>query len=195
MKKTQTEKLYKHNDLFTPAEPYIFNACVGSNGGPYGFYEYAQGYFDASFKIVNSLLNDPSMLDYVIYPLVFSYRHAIELSLKDLAEELPKIYGKTGVMKKTHSLIDNWGEIRPFLKGKTHFDSENVLVDQVDAILSDFLRIDSTGMVFRYPVDKKDRLHLEELAQINMIVFAESMIFVQETFESWMSTVRLLNEE
>lgn len=77
---------YKHNDLFRPGDDWQLNAFVGRNGGPYELDDYADGYFLSGRRLVDSLLENPTFLDVIIYPLVFTYRHAIELVLKYLAE-------------------------------------------------------------------------------------------------------------
>ena len=184
---------YRHNDLFRPASPAYLNACIGSNGGPYDFRDYALGYFEAGSRIVSSLLSDRWMLDNLIYPLVFTCRHGIELSLKDLAVQLPLIWDEESEVKLTHDLSDNWAKINTYLKRKQEFDPENVLIDEVDTILKNFLEIDQTGQVFRYPTDRSGLKHLNgEVTLINVIVFGEAMHTVSKTFEFWMESVRVL---
>ena len=133
------------------------------------------------------------MLDVVIYPLVFAYRHGIELSLKDLAVQLPLVWDEESEVRLTHVLSDNWERIRTYLKREQEFDPENTLIDQVDTILKDFLEIDQTGQVFRYPTDRSGLNHLHgKVSAINMIVFQQAMDTVSKTFEFWMDSVRVL---
>lgn len=189
----QLQQQYRQNDLFGSASPKVFNACVGSNGGPYDCQDYALGYFEAGSRIVSSLLLDRSMLDVVIYPLVFAYRHGIELSLKDLAVQLPLVWDEESEVRLTHVLSDNWEKIKPYLRREQEFDPENMLIDQVDTILKDFLEIDRTGQVFRYPTDRSGLNHLDgEVSVINVIVFRQAMDTVSKAFEFWMDSVRLL---
>jgi len=189
----QLQQQYRHNELFRPASPTGFNACVGSNGGTYDSQDYALGYFEAGSIIVSSLLSDRSMLDVVIYPLVFAYRHGIELSLKDLAVQLPLVWDEESEVRLTHVLSDNWESIKTYLKREQEFDPENTLIDQVDTILKDFLEIDETGQVFRYPTDRRGLNHLDgKVSAINVIVFQQAMGTVSKTFEFWMDSVRVL---
>ena len=189
----QLQKQYRHNDLFGPASPASLNACVGTNGGSYDLRDYALGYFEAGSRIVSSLLSDPWMLDVVIYPLVFTCRHGIELSLKDLAGRLPLVWDDRSEVELTHNLSDNWAKINSYLKREKEFDPESMLVDQVDAILRDFLEIDRTGQVFRYPADLRGLKHLDgEVSVINLIVFGEAMQTVSQAFGFWMDGVRVM---
>jgi hypothetical protein len=187
------QQQYRQNDLFRPATPTDFNACVGSNGGPYNFQDYALGYFEAGSRIVSSLMSDQWMLDIIIYPLVFTYRHGIELSLKDLAVQLPLVWDEESEVRLTHVLSDNWESIKTYLNREQEFDPENTLIDQVDTILKDFLEIDETGQVFRYPTDRRGLNHLDgKVSAINVIVFQQAMGTVSKTFEFWMDSVRVL---
>jgi hypothetical protein len=189
----QLQQQYRHNELFRPASPTGFNACAGSNGGTYDSQDYALGYFEAGSIIVSSLLSDRSMLDVVIYPLVFAYRHGIELSLKDLAVHLPLVWDEESEARLTHVLSDNWESIKSYLKREQEFDPENTLIDQVDTIIKDFLEIDETGQVFRYPTDRSGLNHLDgKVSAINVIVFQQAMGTVSKTFEFWMDSVRVL---
>jgi hypothetical protein len=129
----------------------------------------------------------------VIYPLVFAYRHAIELSLKDLAVQLPLVWDEESEARLTHFLSDNWDRIKTYLKRKQEFDPEGIFIDQVDTILKDFLEIDQTGQVFRYPTDRSGLNHLDgKVSAINVIVFQQAMDTVSKTFEFWMDIVREL---
>lgn len=133
------------------------------------------------------------MLDVVIYPLVFAYRHGIELSLKDLAVQLPLVWDEESEVSLTHVLSDNWEKIKTYLRREQEFDPENMLINQVDTILKDFLEIDQTGQVFRYPTDRSGLNHLDgQVSAINVIVFQQAMGTVSETFEFWMYGVRVL---
>jgi hypothetical protein len=187
------QQQYRQNDLFRPATPTDFNACVGSNGGPYNFQDYALGYFEAGSRILSSLMSDQWMLDIIIYPLVFTYRHGIELSLKDLAVQLPLVWDEESAVRSTHVLSDNWETVKTYLKREQELDPEDTLIDQVDTILKDFLEIDQNGQVFRYPTDIYGLNHLEEeVSKINVIVFQQAMHTVSKTFEFWMDSVRVL---
>lgn len=191
----QLQQQYRHNDLFRPASPTDLNACVGSNGGPYNYQDYALGYFEAGSRILSSLFSDRWMLDVVIYPLVFTYRHGIELSLKDLASQLPLLWDQEPKVKLTHVLSDNWVKIKTYLKREQEFDPENTLIDQVDTILNNFLEIDRTGEVFRYPEHRSGSNCLAgKVSLINLIVFQQAMVTVAETFEFWMDRVRVLSQ-
>lgn len=174
---------YKHNALFRDGPHAHFNACVGRNGGPYDFRAYAAGYFRAGERILDGLLDDSTSVDLIIYPLVYVYRQAIELSLKHLVVVLPPLWGETVKPKPTHRLMDNWTTVRSYLEKVEDFDPDKTLLPKVELVLSDFVAIDPTGEVFRFPESKDGLKHLQELACINVLVFGEAMHILKDAFE------------
>ena len=175
---------YKHNDLFRPdpGRPFL-NACVGTNGGPYNLQDYSMGYFRAGERLVRSILQDSTLLDLNIYPLVFTYRHAIELGLKSLAQILPRMQSQNSSAKLTHKLLDNWAVVRGYLEQGSELDHDPI--ESVDRILKDFVEIDPSGEAFRFPHARDGAPFLQESSHINIAVFAEAMKHVQEALEYW----------
>ncbi|MHA2755918.1 hypothetical protein [Aeromonas dhakensis] len=65
-----------------------YNACVGENGHPDKYY-YAEGFSEAAFTLIENVMNDNRhSIDIFIYPICFNLRHAVELYLKALWDEL-----------------------------------------------------------------------------------------------------------
>ena len=103
---------------FDPATCNIFerrhsvyaNACVGGNG--YVDAEtYAVGYFEATRLLLRLVLNRKNGLtqDTLVYPILFNFRHGIELSIKRVA----KVLHDCGIStlhhgKITHDLDSLW---------------------------------------------------------------------------------------
>ena len=174
----------KQNDLFAVGESKHLNACVGHNGGPYSYDDYSRGYFWAGDRLVKSLQQNSSDLDVVIYPVVYVYRHGIELALKHLAIHLPSVLDEHDEVKQTHKLIDNWNIIRPLIMKCDYLDPKNT-VPTVDKILTDFTEIDASGEVFRFPESRRGEKYLEDTSFINIEVFGEVMSTLHEVFEFW----------
>lgn len=177
---------YKKNDLFSPGPITRLNACVGKNGGPYDFRDYAQGYFLAARKLLDAVRKDPAYVDTLIYPLAFLFRHAIELSLKGLARDLGRALGQGKDPKLTHKLADNWTVVQELLKRRIQdFDPENKIIPMIDKVLRDYLEFDPVGEVFRFPEDKVGNLFLQEARLINVDVFGSVLEEIGEVFYNW----------
>lgn len=184
---------YHQNDLFRSGTNYKLNACVGENGGPYTYLDYSRGYFMAANNQLSSILNDSAYIDILIYPLCYTYRHAIELSLKYLAKVLPLVLETNSEIKQTHKLDDNWQIIRPGITALRHrLNKDLANVEFVDKILADFLSIDPTAEIFRFPENKKGNLHLQHISLINVEVLGSQMHHLSSVFSEWFGDVDYL---
>ncbi len=170
----------KHNSLFCPGPDIRLNACVGKNGGPAGFDRYASGYFEAGARLVASLKADPMSVDCLIYPLVMTYRHGIEIELKHLVRVLPSLCGKEAAPKQTHKLIDNWKTVRQLL---IELEEGDEVLDRVESLLKDFVEIDPRGESFRYPESTRGSMLLQDTSIINVEVFEDGMASIAKYLE------------
>lgn len=168
----RTKPATKHNDLFGPGKNHRLNACVGWNGGPADLARYAQGYFEAGKRLVESLRANPTYVDFLIYPLVNTYRQGIENMLKQVGLVLLRLCDEEGKIKLDHRLMNNWAIVRRCLEQQDVAAEE---LDRAEKTLKDLVEIDSTGQTFRYPTTKDGEMHLEETGLINVEVFAEGI--------------------
>src|SRR5215213_11294263 len=148
--KSQKKLNYKQNYLFTSGANLRLNACVGRNGGPYTFYAYSRGYFHAGERLIQSVFSNQLSIDLLIYPIVFCFRHGIELAIKDLVIILPKLWNQTDTIQPTHNLIDNWTLIRDYLS-QNPFQSTDATPSEVEKVLTDLVALDPNGQAFRFP--------------------------------------------
>ena len=177
---------YKTNDLFRPGSPGHLNACVGQNGGPYGFADYSLGYFDAARAVVQATINVQISSDIAVYPIVYTYRHGIELGLKHLADFLPKLWNETAPqIKATHELVDVWSVVKPYLARDRAFDIDGNRVPYLDKVLADIIQFDPKAEVFRFPTDRGGRFYLQDSSLVDVTVLAETLEEVRVIFEDW----------
>ena len=79
--------MQKLDEKLLSSNPFIFNesdriiACVGENGGT-DDEDILQGFKSTVLLIVNNIINEHGTEDELIYPLVYSVRHCVELALK-----------------------------------------------------------------------------------------------------------------
>jgi hypothetical protein len=171
--------------LFRPGPNLNLNACVGTNGGPYDFGAYGEGFFTAGFEIIAAITKGAWTIDILIYPAVFDFRHGIELYLKHFTILANRLLGSDETMKKGHGITKNWEELKElFVRiDNPFFDPTEIGV--VEDILNDIVMIDATGQVFRYPEDNKGQPHLEDIAIINAEVLQDGMRVLADIFENW----------
>lgn len=127
-----------------------------------------EGYKSASFELVDNLLDNNETgwleLDSKIYPVVFLFRHFLEMILKDTIrfEKLIKqeTYSNEVGFPTIHSLERLWNELRPMLEvryanfgddiKKEHIERN----DAVESLIKEIDTLDKGSYAFRYPFDK-----------------------------------------
>ncbi len=99
----------------------------------------SSGYKDAADELVDRTRSDPITRNSLVYPIIFCYRHYLELTLKTMIAQ----YGRAAGMKpiwNTHDLTKLWGA---FVKMRGQFLPDS---DEADAIVADcvaqFAKID-----------------------------------------------------
>jgi hypothetical protein len=158
---------FKQNDVFKHIDFDQLNACVGNNGGPYDLYDYAKGYFDATKTLLAHVQDDGNLIDLIVYPICFNFRHAMELYLKYVIKDLSEAKG-TGHRFKSggHTLGKNWVAAKSLLK---HIETTDEDVAYFETVVTCIDEVDQTsGQTFRYPESIKGNRHLEEWSTINL---------------------------
>jgi len=155
------------------------------------FGAFAKGYTLAANRLAASLLEAPSFPDYQAYPVVFLYRHALELSLKHI------IYGGVKLaafrrmddineqMKNNHDLVDlsrTAGKVLSLL-----FPNDVTLGrlnTTLAAVCKDWFQIDPRSDAYRYPIDTKGRPSTKKHQVVNLRMLATRMAAVLEELDT-----------
>lgn len=178
-------KKYSHNSIFGPGPNPALNACVGDNGGPYRYNAYGEGFFHGGQYIIDAIKQGKWTIDLLIYPAVFNFRHGIELYLKHFLELLESLSdGDRVEIKRTHNLIDNWDAFNEALSELEIDEIGTQDIENASKIIHNFISIDPSGQVFRYPEDIKGNRHLTDLAVINVEILFKNMMWLFDFFET-----------
>jgi hypothetical protein len=163
---TATDKLFIPQTGLDMEYSSINRVVGGNNDG--SIYLIVEGYKEASFELINNLLNDTKIdwlkLDSKIYPLVFLFRHYLEMILKDTIryENLisKKNYSDEVGFPPSHSLIELWKELKPMIQKRYTLYDENLKKEckendeVVEKLLTEIEDIDGGSYAFRYPFNK-----------------------------------------
>ena len=130
------------------------------------------GYKRAGDLLVKAAGEDGLARDTLVFPIVFNYRHFLEISLKYLLAT----YGPAVDVApnwRSHDLKTLWNLFLEMLDeyGSTNSDQADSIVGE---IVLEFAKIDPQSFAYRYPVDKNGRplpvaqshLHLPTLADV-----------------------------
>jgi hypothetical protein len=159
------------------------DARVNVMGG-HSQYVYPDGYLLGARYLVERIAT-PRDKNVLVYPIIFLYRHHIELVLKRLISRAPYLINRslTDSEKKhlaTHRLDYLWGDLKPMLSaiweaaGWQKLDAQDI--GGVDAYVSQLVEVDLKSFSFRYAQSKEGESSLpSDLKHINMRHFAEMM--------------------
>jgi len=152
---------------------------------------FAKGYMLAADRLTNLLFDCTHFSDYEAYPIVFLYRHALELSLKHIIytsvmlsafKSLDDIENK---LKNTHDLKKLAKTVEALLSSLFPEDySLRDIIAFVKKTCSEFSAIDSKSDGYRYPIDSNGLHSTKQHQVINLGAFAKRMSSVLEYLDT-----------
>ena len=112
-----------------------------------------RGYKLASDTMVDRAKVSEFDRDLLVYPIIFNYRHFIELSLKYLISTYGRAVGVEPI-SNSHDLRRLWTAFMAVLAGYEHDDVEET--DPIVArVVAEFAKVDPASFSYRYPADNK----------------------------------------
>ncbi len=112
----------------------------------------ADGYREAADILVENAMADRFLSHRLVYPVLFCYRHFIELSLKYVISEYGHLAGEPP-NSKNHELEVLWPTFRKILTYCE--DGDRVALNAVEVVVAEFAKIDAGSFTFRYPTNRK----------------------------------------
>jgi hypothetical protein len=112
----------------------------------------ADGYREAADKLVTAVAADTVLQSTVVYPIIFLYRHFLELELKYVLATYGSHFDKEADWK-SHCLRELWQKVRRVIEevGGGADDGAN---DAVEACILEMAEADPMSSSFRYPFEK-----------------------------------------
>ena len=149
-----------------------YNACVGYNGN-YDIETYALGYAQSAHILLKSAINGDTSIDTIIYPILYSSRHYIELTLKyqlSLLGIINQIVDSNFnfQIRQIHSISELWNRFKDMASVDSRY---NYYINKAEEYIDDFAEIDDNGETFRYPYSKDNNKHLTQLYCIDIMDF------------------------
>jgi hypothetical protein len=142
---------------------------------PADFSIWAKGYKNAANSIVESILEKGNFPDYDAYPVVFCYRHGIELYMKGI------IYDTILILEfenhnelicdliKSHNLLKLYNNLKEILDKLYEEDkSLKAELDNIKIFLNEFDSIDNGSFSFRYPLNNNGKHNFNKTTLMNL---------------------------
>jgi hypothetical protein len=108
------------------------------------------GYMSAGEALVEDCRRNPQARHSLIYPILFLYRHALELAMKWILT----MYGGYDVNSIAHhNLWQLWKLCREVIDAAGNYDRST---DTVEAIIKEMHDLDKSALSFRYGIDRNN---------------------------------------
>ena len=164
--------------LFRSGRNWKLNACVNYVHDDWDLY--AEGFFKAAEELIRTVVEKNGQdIDYLIYPIVFCFRHALELQLKAsirwgrlLLGKQSKGYPQGHKLTQDRKGIPLWMECRSIAE-TVWPDSPTNELDEIEVTLLELEKHDSDGQAFKYSVDTQGSRTKADLTHINIEAFYE----------------------
>lgn len=136
---------------------------------PWG--RYAYGFKEAGDRLTQSILEGkPGGIDLLLMPILYLYRHWIELSIKCSIRDLERHLGTHSKMISGHSL-SSWTKMLQLAEELSGTPANEF--DQATRLVEELMELDPNGESFRYPESLKgmptwtgpEWINIETLAQ------------------------------
>ncbi len=132
---------------------------------------YIAGYKSAGDKLSKFVMEKRTEYDSLIYPIVFLYRHYIELSLKDIIDRGSNLLDSEGY-DFNHKLMDLWHKAEEVSKKIFEefypYDPSKCNYAFMLHIVSEFNSVDEFSVEFRYSKRKNGMGTLPSIEHINI---------------------------
>lgn len=156
----------------------------------YDFGIFAKGYRFAANSLAKELIDMGSFPDYKAYPIVFLYRHALELHLKNIIYRIGKLLffkreeDIDNKLYNNHKLVDLSGKVENILTKVFPEDQElHQLLKEVMSVAKEFAEIDIDSYGYRYPINTSGRHSTKPNQIVNLRSLATHMDNLLEQLE------------
>jgi len=167
------------------------NARLNTSWQPDFFY--SLGYREGARRLANHVLETYSDQDTLIFPIVYLYRHHIELVLKRLLVVASSVVDRQLTPAELkhlgmHRLDLLWADLKPMLSACYRKANLAAPVKEnmagVDSYIRQLSTVDRESQSFRYSISSKGDPALAGLTHINIRTFAEKMERLCDLFVS-----------
>jgi hypothetical protein len=153
---------------------------------------YTQGYWRGARILVQHVIDTQLNQDYLAYPIIFLYRHHVELALKDLIRRAPGLIGRPNSQLETHHLGNHrldwlWQDLKQIFDAIAEPDwgkPDDADIEGIDDYIRQLCELDPDSYRLRYPRSKRDAPSLLPNLNINLLHFAQLMNRLADCFET-----------
>lgn len=175
--------------IFTGASDWHNNACLNFMPESSCLYGYIAGYRIAADSLAAQVIEDRGYQDALVYPIMFLYRHYIELCLKYIIHTGRKLLTDERVSRTGHKIDEIWADAKGIIREiSSSEDTEEM--EFTDRVIKEWGAADPSSTAFRYPKDKEGNNSIPaNITHINLRQLRQRMGKVGDFLESVCSCI------
>lgn len=135
---------------------------------------YTEGYRRAAERLIECAGSKHTERDYLVYPIIFLYRHHTELRLKRILNLLHDLGERDHPAPRSHDLSRLWSESKTGLE-KFSGKGDKKWFSAVEGWISQIMAIDPASDAFRYPTSTRGEKSIADIKYINLAVLRDAM--------------------
>jgi hypothetical protein len=159
------------SDPFTLPQDAMWNACIGRQGDEL---HYLDGYIEAASELAAAVMEKNMLVkrDTLVLPILYNARHAVELLLKFVTNQLVA----SGVLAHGHPANHDIQGHYDLLVG-AHIGDEKLRTDLslLEPFIASLTRIDEDGQELRYHLNREGEISLKGESLANIVVIRASL--------------------
>ena len=148
-----------NESIFSPNQSWRNNAYLEPEWGLY-----VLGYREAADSLVENA--EELGVDLLVYPVMFLYRHFLEIGLKHDLTVLKRYFREPLKLPPHHRLDILWQEVRSLMEKEWNTAMHTEYYDAIGDRITEFQQIDEQSYAFRYPVTKQNTSSLNSVSNI-----------------------------
>lgn len=185
----------KNEDIFSARkEDWWNNACLNFQQGGNSWTIYSMGYKSAADILVNYIDKNHTEQDTLLYPIIFLYRHYLELIIKDILIDIGKIQNLKYDLNQ-HKLSKYWKEIKEQCPKIFKDPIPNDYIESIEIVINQLELVDQKSDAFRYPCHRDGTPTLIEFTHINIKKFSEPLQRTSKALEAIGCIVSMVLEQ
>ncbi|WP_298327077.1 hypothetical protein [Asticcacaulis sp.] len=141
----------------------------------------ADGYREAADKLVDAVATESFLQSTVVYPIIFLYRHFLELELKYVLATYGRHFDQEADWN-SHKLTDLWKKVRPIIETARNGTDDGGATDAVEACVKEMSAADPMSFSFRYSVEKGGKPMVLAFETVNLVNLRNTMKKISNYF-------------
>lgn len=156
---------FKGDPFFELGSNKEWNALIGNQGNEEN---YIDGYIEAATELVTAIINNKilSSRDTLVLPILYTGRHALELTLKFSITKLHQMGKLKDGPKLDHDIKSHWNCLHSSTIGDQTIQH---LVAELEPFITSLDMIDKDGQELRYPENRSKQKSLAEYSLVNIL--------------------------